>query len=782
MRGKIVDMSLVEGKVSYSKAITQGDYGQKLVFHNAQLPPSYEVHFSNDKELGSAKIKIGNSTGVDIPDEYIVTGKPIYVWIFIHSTVDDGETEYSCIIPVTPRSKVTPTPVTPVQQDIITETIAALNGGIAHVDEVAEAMPQQIQDALADAKASGDFDGPKGDKGDPGDKGDKGDKGDPGTKGEKGDPGIPGTNGAKGDPGEKGDKGDKGDPFSVKKTFASVAEMNAYVPDPDHGKPVINSGEFVMITSTVQDPDNAKLFVKTDVGYTFITDMSGTEGMKGDPGERGPQGLKGDKGDDGFTPQIYINDLPDNIGYQIIVITRDQQRTFYVYNGVWQQIIDDTAEDTETTKTFSVSKLLGTFLSSMHAKIHKNGSLTIGNRKTNSTVGKRSITIGDYESDPSKNPVASGENSIAIDTGAEATDYNSIAIGHSAKASGRSSVSISSGGFIGGIPNLASGLGSVAIGYENSVSGERSFGLGYHNRVDGEGSFVNGWSNRCEGNDSSVFGRNNYATGDDSHIFGTYNYEDSVENLPTFEQKTYAPGDRIRLLETVDGEEVWVAYECLVYDDCQTSESINKAYWTETNKKLFTEMIGGGYVSNSNVYKQNLRTLDYKGNERIMGHLYVGADENGTGGSPVALRSEVPKIATISDVRSMMEDYDQGDDDDMMFEFNFAFDNGNPYFESVDDASVIIAAANQGKSIVFKINDNDINGYTPLGYGVHAPAFLSVVRFFPQHVEYDQTIPASFSVYLQQTYTESSSDLYVENLQMVTVGQNGKLYWPIYVD
>ena len=785
MRGNIVDMSLVEGKVSYSKAITQGDYGQKLVFHNAQLPPSYEVHFSNDKELGSAKIKIGNSTGVDIPDEYIATGKPIYVWIFIHSTADDGETEYSCIIPVTPKSKVTPTPVTPVQQDIITETIAALNGGIAHVDEVAEAMPQQIQDALADAKASGEFDGPKGDKGDPGDKGDKGDKGDPGTKGEKGDPGIPGINGAKGDPGDKGDKGDKGDPFSVKKTFASIAEMNAYVPDPDHGKPVINSGEFVMITSTVQDPDNAKLFLKTDVGYSFITDLSGTEGMKGDPGERGPQGLKGDKGDDGFTPQIYVNDLPDNIGYQIIIITRDQQRTFYVYNGVWQQIIDDTAEDTETTKTFSVSKLLGTFLSSMHAKINKNGSLTIGNRKTGSTVGKRSIAIGEYNyNDPSKNPVASGDNSIAIGVTAEATNGNSIAIGNSAKASGRSSISISDAYNINAIPNTASGVGSVAFGTENSVSGERSFGLGYHNRVDGEGSFVNGRSNRCEGNNASVFGCNNRATGDNSHVFGTYNYEDCVENLPTFEQKIYAPGDRIRLLETVDGEEVWVAYECFVYDNCTTSESIHKeGHWNQTNKKLFTEMIGGGYVLSSTVYKKNIRTLDYEGNERIMGHLYVGSDENGTGGSPVALRSEIPEIATIRDVRSMLENYDdQGDDDDMMFEFNFAFDNGNPYFESVDDASTIIAAASQGKSIVFKINDNDINGYTPLGYGVHAPAFLSVVRFFPQHVEYEETIPPSFSVYLQSTYTESSNGLDTGNLQAITVGQNGKLHWDIFVD
>ena len=63
----------------------------------------------------------------------------------------------------------------------------------------ANKLPEAINDALAQAKASGEFDGADGQ---PGAKGDKGDKGDPGEKGEQGVQGIPG---------EKGDKGDKGD-------------------------------------------------------------------------------------------------------------------------------------------------------------------------------------------------------------------------------------------------------------------------------------------------------------------------------------------------------------------------------------------------------------------------------------------------------------------------------------------------------------------------------------------------------------------------------------------
>ena len=81
---------------------------------------------------------------------------------------------------------------------------------------LANKLPEVIDDALTQAKASGEFDGPQGQKGDPGEKGDKGDTGEqgiqgiPGEKGEKGDTGAPGADGAKGDKGEKGDTGATG--------------------------------------------------------------------------------------------------------------------------------------------------------------------------------------------------------------------------------------------------------------------------------------------------------------------------------------------------------------------------------------------------------------------------------------------------------------------------------------------------------------------------------------------------------------------------------------------
>ena len=120
-----------------------------------------------------------------------------------------------------------------------------------------------------------------------------------------------------------------GHPFVIKKSFATVAAMNAY-----SGSDIVLY-DFVIITSNVEDPDNAKMYMKSSTGtgantWTFITDLSGSQGIQGPKGDtgngiasavvnssyqivitftdgtsytsgsvRGPQGNKGDKGDKG---------------------------------------------------------------------------------------------------------------------------------------------------------------------------------------------------------------------------------------------------------------------------------------------------------------------------------------------------------------------------------------------------------------------------------------------------------------------------------------------------
>ena len=187
--------------------------------------------------------------------------------------------------------------------------------------------------------------GPKGDKGDIGPEGPRGLQGPEGQRGMQGErgiqgpQGIPGLTGPEGPKGEKGDtgkvgpagpkgdaftfedfteaqlksltgpKGDRGEPFSIYKSYPSIAAMNADVDN-------IPLHNLVMISTNTNDEDNAKLYLKEKTGLTFFVDISGAQGIQGPRGEQGPQGkpftysdftaaqlkaLTGPKGDKGET-------------------------------------------------------------------------------------------------------------------------------------------------------------------------------------------------------------------------------------------------------------------------------------------------------------------------------------------------------------------------------------------------------------------------------------------------------------------------------------------------
>ena len=176
MRGNTIRLQLKKNRVTQTGNLFQYDYGQFLVFTGVELPGTYEVHFSN-QEKGNAKTALGDSTGVEIPDEFLLTGEPIHVWVYLHDGESDGETEYHGIIGVTPRARPTDQAPTPVQQSVIDQAISALTAGVTEVEGIAEGIPQTIDTALAEAKASGEFDGP------PGQDGKDGSDGQPGADG-----------------------------------------------------------------------------------------------------------------------------------------------------------------------------------------------------------------------------------------------------------------------------------------------------------------------------------------------------------------------------------------------------------------------------------------------------------------------------------------------------------------------------------------------------------------------------------------------------------------------
>lgn len=68
-----------------------------------------------------------------------------------------------------------------------------------------------------------------------------------------------------------------GDAFTYKKEYPSVEAMEA-----DWGTADVKSGEYVLInTNDVEDPDDAKVYLKTQEGWKFIVDLSGMQGIQG---------------------------------------------------------------------------------------------------------------------------------------------------------------------------------------------------------------------------------------------------------------------------------------------------------------------------------------------------------------------------------------------------------------------------------------------------------------------------------------------------------------------
>ena len=125
-----------------SKPLYQYDYGQKIKFIDLNLPAAYQVHFSN-RERGDAIPVVATTNEVEIPDSLLQTGLNIFVWVFLHTGNDDGETEYEVTIPVIRRAAVLDQEPTPEQASAWDEAIAALNNAVtearAGVNTVAQA-------------------------------------------------------------------------------------------------------------------------------------------------------------------------------------------------------------------------------------------------------------------------------------------------------------------------------------------------------------------------------------------------------------------------------------------------------------------------------------------------------------------------------------------------------------------------------------------------------------------------------------------------------------------
>ena len=144
-----------------------------------------------------------------------------------------------------------------------------------------------------------------------------GSQGNIGYTGSQGAQGIAGYTGSQGNIGYTGSKGDSGLGFTIAKTYASVAALTA-----DTTPTGIVAGQFALIeTGDVENPENSRLYLWNGSAYTYVSDLSGAQGITGPQGvigytgSQGTQGVIGYTGSQGAQGVIGYTGSQGNIGY-----------------------------------------------------------------------------------------------------------------------------------------------------------------------------------------------------------------------------------------------------------------------------------------------------------------------------------------------------------------------------------------------------------------------------------------------------------------------------------
>jgi hypothetical protein len=262
---------------------------------------------------------------------------------------------------------------------------------------------------------------------------------------------------------------------------------------------------------------------------------------------------------------------------------------------------------------------------------HAEGS---GNKSSNKTIGSKTYT-------------GTGAHGISAHSEGYRTwaigDY-SHAEGNSATASGQIShaegwITQASGNYshAEGYSTIASGHSSHAEGESVTASGRHSHAEGYNTTALETGAHAEGSEATASGLISHAEGNGTVAAGAYSHVSGAYNVEDSYSNWPEWTANTsYEIGDKVKQTTGSGADQTITGYICKT---ANSDASFISSNWTHQSGKMnYVEIIGNGTLDNA---RSNARALDWDGNERLKGNVYVECNADSTGGAKVATEAYV---------------------------------------------------------------------------------------------------------------------------------------------
>lgn len=492
MDNRIITALFREGEcVAFTSPVYQFNYGQILKIEGIELPSIFEVQFANEGEEDSTT-SIGQNNQVDIPDMFFESGKGIRAWIYLHDTAEDGETVYQIMMPIIERAEPSDIEPTPVQQDVITQAIAALDEAVSDCEEAVSHYPK-INSETGNWNV---WDGEEEAWSDTGvhAQGEQGEPGTPGADGKDGKDGADGKDGVDGKDGKDGVDGQNGQ--DGQDGFSPVVSVSA-----------ITGGHEVSIT----DASGTQTFDVMDGDPTTIIDDSSTSQSKVWSASKVRSQLSNKMG---VVDPKYSGNLTRNttyiLGTNCVALEATSSTNFI--NG------DNNFHFDNNHDNQSVAVIMG------------NDNFVVGDTVISNTASRAiSLTTTSNSLISESDTIVIGGLNNRMDDGSE----NSIAIGGEATViSGEKSISI--GGYgssitgeksvtLGGMQISAGGVYSVAIGGKwTQANGNNSVAIA-GGRTDGENCVAIGVNATASVADGIAIGEGTTSNGMNQIALGRFN-------------------------------------------------------------------------------------------------------------------------------------------------------------------------------------------------------------------------------------------------------------------
>lgn len=181
-----------------------------------------------------------------------------------------------------------------------------------------------------------------------------------------------------------------------------------------------------------------------------------------------------------------------------------------------------------------------------------------------------------------------------------------------------------------GANGTASGIYSTAFGNTTIASGTSSFAMGTNTEANGVNSVAEGNYAIADGRNAHVAGEYTKADGRANFVHGRANVLNTTAIFPEWAAETeYAQYDRVKVTTESNGETIVTLYMCTT-SHTSTSTFDSSKWENVTDYKDFVEIVGNG---RNGTDRSNAYALDWNGNAYFRGNVYVGCDDDSTGGS-----------------------------------------------------------------------------------------------------------------------------------------------------